>query len=678
MKAFNFMGALALSGTFFLGMNSNAHAAFEPILDPTAIDSTVDPCSDFYSYACGGWLSRTELPGDRPSWTRSFSTINEQNLNELRAILDNYANGDFSLPSHYSKKLGAFYAACMNTTPIEAAQKTILSSELEPVESFKKEELTALIAKLRLRGRPIFFSVGSSSDLKDSTRQIAEIDQGGYSLPSKDYYFDTDKASIREKFVEHVARMFELAGIPKNQTEKSAQSVLAFETALTKNALSPVDRRDPQKLYHILSKGRIKELAPVIQWDSYFDQIGAPSFENLNVAVPDFFSGLNALLNTAPKEQIQAYLKWRVIHSIAPDLGHLFVEENFNFFGKTLSGQKQIKPRWKTCVEATDQSFEDALGEAFVRKTFGDEGKTQTLALVKSIQNVFGKNLASVSWMDPPTREQAIKKLQAIQNKIGFPEKWTDFSAIEIQPDSHIQNRSNLNQFWFQKDLNKIGKPVDRSEWGMSPPTVNAYYDPQKNEIAFPAGILQPPFYQANASLASNYGAIGMVIGHELTHGFDDQGRQFDELGNLKDWWTQEVSQIFDQKAECLVKQYSSYVVIDDIHLNGKLTLGENIADLGGLKIAYTAYRLASDLAKDTRKQEIQTFTADQQFFLSFAQSWCTKRTPEIEKRYAATDPHSSPRYRVNGVVTNLTEFERAFSCTPGAPLAPLNRCSIW
>ncbi len=675
MRNLKLICALAVACTSLINPSTNAYATFEPMLDETALDRTVDPCTDFYAFSCRGWLNRTELPGDHPSWTRSFSTINEENLGELRKILESYAAHDYTLQSHYSKKLGDFYAACMNTQAMESTHTDFLRREFAVIEATKPETLSQVVGDLLLKGYSVLFSIGSTLDFKDSSRIIAEVDQGGLGLPNRDYYFDADKSQIREKYQAHITRMLEFAGIKKDQAQKDALSILTFETALAKNSLSPVDRRDPQNIYHLLPKSQLNELVSVLNWESIFNQVGAPAFENLNIATPDFLRGLNTLLSQAPLEQMQAYFRWHILHSTADKLGPTFEKENFDFYGKTLSGQKEMKPRWKTCVNSTDKSLQDALGEAFVKKTFGEAGKTQTLSILKSIQNAFKENLTSVSWMDDATRQYAITKLEAIQHKMGYPEKWTDFSTLHITPKSHIANGVETARFWTLKEMKKIGQPVNRTEWDMTPPTVNAYYDSQKNEIVFPAGILQSPFFQANASLAANYGAIGMVIGHELTHGFDDQGRQFDAQGNLKDWWTPTVGQVFNQKTQCLVDQYSTYPVADGVHINGKLTLGENLADLGGLKLAYAAYRLAANASP---QEATSDFTGEQKFFLSFAQSWCNKSTVEIEKLLAATDPHSSSKYRVNGVVTNLPEFEKAFGCQPGSAMAPVQRCSVW
>jgi predicted metalloendopeptidase len=645
------------------------------MLDLTALDRSNDPCSDFYAFSCGGWLKRTPLPADQSSWTRSFSSIHQANQIELRGILESYSRHDFSLPSQYSELLGNYYSACMNLDELERTKNQSLQSELSTVKQMTAPQLSEVIAELQLKGYTVLFDVGSSPDFKKSTQMIAEVDQGGFSLPNRNYYFDEDKAPLRAQYLAHLTRMFELSGIDSTQAQEDARSVLSFETELAKNALSPVERREPKKIYHLLPREHLAELAPCIHWDSVFATLGAPPFTTLNIAVPEFFKGLHTLLETASLNQTKTYLQWRILHALAPDLGQEFRQEHFNFYGKALYGQKEMKPRWKYCVQSTDRAMGDALGEGFVKKTFGETGKTQTLSILKSIQSAFAATLTSTPWMDTSTRNSALHKLEAVQNKIGYPEKWTDFSPLKIDPTSHLHNQVEISRFLTFKSMKKIGRVVDRAEWEMSPPTVNAYYNPQMNEIVFPAGILQSPFYSQTSSLAANYGAIGMVIGHELTHGFDDQGRQFDAEGNLKDWWTADVARIFDHKTQCMVEQFASYTVADGVHLNGELTLGENIADLGGLKLAYSAYRSAISADEEGSGS---AFTGDQQFFISFAQAWCTQSTDEHEKLGAASDPHSAPKYRVNGVVSNLPEFEKAFRCSPGAPLAPTQRCSIW
>ncbi len=702
-----FCGAIAtLAGALVMGLSSLSYAGFEPLLDYTALDLSVDPCSDFYSYSCGGWLNRSEAPPDRPFWSRSVSTIQEANLAELRGVLEAYSESNFVIPNQTAEKIGAFYLACMDTEAIERTHLEALNSELAVLDHAKREELPGILEQLYLRGHFVLFRITSSLGSKKSSPNLAELDQRGLSLPNKNDYFDTDRAPIREKFVKHVARMLEISGIRRTQSLRQASSILAFETELARYAVPQIDQRSQHiSPSRTLSKGQLRELAPFFNWDHLLDELDAPPFEMLRIVGPEFFKRLSLLLAQAPFEQIQSYLKWQIIHSMAADLGQSFVEENFNFYGKDLLGQKGATPRWKYCTEAADQSFQEALVEPLFRKSFGKNARDEAISLIEKIQKEFKKSINSNSWLDASTRSSALEKLDAIENKVGYLGQSTDFSSLRINPGDHIQNRSRIALFWALRSIKKIGQPADHVEWGFSPTMVNAYYELSRNEIIFPAGIFQSPFFLPGASLALNYGAIGAVIGHELTHAFDDEGRQYDASGNFKNWWTQEVRQIFEEKGECLVDQYSSYLVFDDVHINGRLTLGENMADLEGLKLAYAAYREVATLeAPDARARawQINWFnflldririivsqgvvsrelsrlsTGDQQFFISFAQLWCTQNTSETKKYRAAIDLHSAPKYRVNGVVANMPEFERAFHCSPGAPLAPLNRCSIW
>jgi predicted metalloendopeptidase len=673
--------ACASLGLAFLSHLNPSFAGFPPVLDESALDRTVDPCHNFYDFACGGWNAKAVIPGDRPALYRSFTSIQEENLTQLRQILENYKEGDISLPSTYAKKLGDFYAACMNESAAEGAATQLLPSLMNEVDSAQnKTELTRKMAHLKLMGIGTFLRVSAIQDLKDSSQMIASFDQGGLGLPNRDYYLDSsaDKVEKRKLYQEHIQSMFQLLGASEEVAEGNAKTVLKIETELAKQSLSPADRRDPTKLYHPMHKPEFQKLSPRVAWEIFFETLEIKNIKMFNVAVPQFFSGLSQLVEQTSLEDMKTYMKWHVLSSMAPSLGKKYVDEHFNFYEKALQGQKEQKERWKKCVELADAHLQDALGEAYVKKTFGESGKTESLKILENVQSTFKKYLSTLAWMDEPTRAAALEKLNAIRNKIGYPEKWENLSSLHVDRAYHFLNILSSNSFWVKKDLAKIGKPVDRSLWQMTPPTVNAYYEPSLNEIVFPAGILQPPFFSAKSPKAANYGAIGMVIGHELTHGFDDEGRQYDASGNLKDWWSPKVGEQFSKKAECLEKQYSSYTIVDGIHLNGKLTLGENIADLGGLKIAYSAFQVVKEDLAAQKKSKNKGFTEDQKFFISFAQGWCAKVSPELEKLRAATDPHSPPRYRVNGVVVNSPDFAKAFSCQPGSPMAPRDRCIVW
>jgi endothelin-converting enzyme/putative endopeptidase len=521
------------------------------------------------------------------------------------------------------------------------------------------------------------FELSQQQDFKNATDVIAALDQSGLGLPDRDYYLSTTgkMPEIKKAYEAHVGKLLTLAGETPAQAAKDAATVLKIETALAQASMSRVDRRDPNKVYHRLELVGIEKTAPKWNWKSYLKEMGVPEVTKINVTSPDFFAALNKLLAATPIADWRTYLRWHVVHADAPALSKAFVDENFAFYGKTLSGTAELEPRWKRCTKSVDRLMGEALGKAFVDKTFGAEGKERTQAMVREIEASMGANLDKLKWFDDATRQQAHEKLAAIANKIGYPEKWRNYDALDIQRDSYLANAIRAGEFETRRELAKIGKPVDRNEWEMSPPTVNAYYDPSMNEMVFPAGILQPPFFNRAAARPVNYGAIGMVMGHELTHGFDDEGRQFDAKGNLRDWWSPAVGKEFDTRAQCVVKQYDGYVSVDDLHLNGKLTLGENIADLGGLKLAHAAYMTARGAAAPAK---IGKWTDDQLFFLGTAQSWCTKRRPEMARMRVTTDPHSPPQFRIDGPLSNLPEFAAAFQCKPTDHMVRQNQCTIW
>lgn len=654
------------------------------MLDTEALDRSIHPCTDFYHFACGGWIKKTQIPADKPILVRSFSQIRDQNEIELKTILEQYSVKDFSLKSQYQELLGDFYASCMDEATQEEISPKALANELAEINSIGKVKLLSdVIADLQTKGVGAFFNIGSEQDKKNSTQMVAAVDQGGLGLPNRDYYLSTDKklAKFRPLYLQHIAKMFEIAGASPSEAKKDAQAILKLETELAQSSLSPEQRRDPKKLYHPLGLKGLRVLSPTFAWEEFFSKLNVSKLQNLNVAVPEFMKAVDAVILKAPISTIQAYLRWQTIHTYARALNDSFYNEHFRFYGKILTGQKEKKPRWKRCIESADLLLGEALGEAFVKKTFGEEGKKRTLAILENLEKAFEKNLTQVNWMDDPTRKAAIVKLKAIKNKIGYPEKWKDYSNLKFERGHYLSNWLSGAKLAVRRDLDKIGKPVDRAEWLMLPQMVNAYYSPEMNEIAFPAGILQSPFYSNLSPAAANYGAIGSVIGHELTHGFDDEGRQFDSEGNLNEWWSPRVSEVFSKKTECLVKQYSQYRVAGGTPINGKLTLGENIADLGGLKIAYSAFMSLPQEHEEGHEKELQKgteWTKDQQIFISYAQDWCAKVSPEEEQRRANIDPHAPPEYRVNGVIRNTPEFEEAFSCKAGDPMAPLQRCSIW
>jgi endothelin-converting enzyme/putative endopeptidase len=643
--------------------------------DASLMDKSVDPCTDFYQYACGNWIKNNPIPADQSRWGR-FTQLQERNLAILREILEEAAKGGAQRDA-VTQKIGDYYAACMDEAGIERKGLAPLQPELDRIRDLKdKSQLAPEVAHLQRSGIGALFEFGSGQDFKDSNSVIAQADQGGIGLPDRDYYLKDDARmkEIREKYVAHVQKMFELAGEPPARAKADAETVMRLETDLAKGSMDRVSRRDPEKVYHRMSRQELESLAPAFKWTEFFTSSGSPQFQQINVASPDFFKAANNAIGSYSLDDWKTYLRWAVLHSEASLLPARFVDEDFEFYGKTLTGAKEMRPRWKRCVDFTDAQLGEALGQKFVEKTFGAEGKERTLKMVAAIEKALGKNIETLTWMTPETKREAEIKLKAVTNKIGYPDKWRDYSSVTIKRDDAAGNAMRADQFEYQRQLNKIGKPVDRQEWHMTPPTVNAYYDPQMNNINFPAGVLQPPFYDNRAEDAVNYGAIGMVIGHELTHGFDDQGRQFDPQGNLRDWWTAADAKAFNDKVACFEKEYSSFTPVDNIHLNGKLTLGENTADNGGLRLALMALE---DSIGNNRKP-IDGLTPEQRYFLSFAQIWCESQTPEILRLRAQTDPHSPGRFRVNGTVRNMPEFQKAFACKAGQPMVSTNACRVW
>ncbi|MDB4967208.1 MAG: Endothelin-converting enzyme 1 [Myxococcales bacterium] len=650
---------------------SNPPAPVETGIDESAVDTSVNPCDDFYQYACGNWIKRTEIPADKAQWGRGFSVIDDRNQKELRAILESAAKGEGD------PKLGAFWQSCTDEAAIEAKGPAELKAQLARIDAIKDlPSLIKEVARIHLGvGNPLFES-GQEQDFKDATQVVAVLDQGGLGLPDRDYYVSSTGKfpEIKKQYQAHLERMLALAGEPPAQASKDAATVLRIETALATASMSRVDRRDPNKIYHRLELAGIEKTAPKWNWKLYLAEMGVPHVTQINVRSPEFFAALSKELTRSSLADWKTYLRWHLIKDLAPVLSKAFVDENFAFYGKTLQGTTEIEPRWKRCVQRIDASLGFQLGQEFVKKTFGADGKKLTLDMVKQVEAAMNTNLDGLSWFDDATRKQAHEKLSAIDNKIGYPDKWRDYSALEVTKDSLVQNAIAATTFETRRQMAKIGKPVDRSEWLITPATVNAYYEPSMNEMVFPAGILQPPFFNRAAAAPVNYGAIGMVYGHELTHGFDDQGRQFDAKGNLRDWWTAPVGKEFDKRAQCVVDQYNEYVSVDDLHVNGKLTLGENIADIGGMKLAHAAWVKE----RGAQPKRYGARSDDQLFFLGIAQSWCTKRRPEMARLRVTTDPHSPPQYRINGPMSDLKEFSDAFQCKAGDKMVRQYSCVVW
>ena len=647
-------------------------------LDLEAIDKGADPCQDFYQYACGNWLKTHPIPADESSWG-TFNQLFERNQATLRRILeDSEAHPD---RSPIDQKIGAFYQSCTDEATIEKRAIEPLKPELDRIAALSdKGQLSDEVAHLHNEQVYVFFSFGPDADPKNASMYIGDVDQGGLGLPEKDFYLRTDARSeeVRKKYVTHIGKMFELIGISPQEASAKAGKVMAVETALAKASLDVTSRRNPQLLVHEMTKTELAALSPQFSFNRFFTQLSAPEFSKLNVAVPDFIKGFNALLQTQDLGDLKDYLVWQYVHASSRLLPKSFVNETFEFYGRTLAGTKELRPRWKRCVATVDDELGDALGQKFVEKTFGEEGKARTLALVKEIENQMAIDINSLTWMSPETKKAALVKLQAVTNKIGYPDKWRDYSTVTVVKDDYFGNWYRANEFESKRQRDKIGKPVDKQEWLLSPPTVNAYYNPTENNINFPAGILQPPFYSNKASDAVNYGAVGVVVGHELTHGFDDEGRQFDAKGNLKDWWQKEDGEKFEKLADCFVNEYGSFSPVQGVELNGKLTLGENTADNGGIRLAYQA--LMADLAKRsipvTRKAD--EFTQSQQFFIAYGQLWCENVRPERARVSAQTDPHSPGKFRTNGVVINLPAFSEAFGCKAGDKMYAARGCRVW
>src|SRR5215472_2800801 len=645
-----------------------------PVLDVTSIDTTVDPCVDFFAYSCNGWIKKNPIPPDQSSWG-TYGKVQDENRKQLREILESAA-AETGQRASYRQKIGDYYASCIDEKTIDAQGIRPLQDALARIDAIQsKKDLSDVVASMAHQFA--LFNFRSDQDYKNSNEVIAEVDQGGLGLPDRDYYFKDDAKSVdlRKAYVAHVQKMLELLGHPTAVASAEANRILQIETELARGSMTRVDRRDPKNIYHRMSADELQKLSPNFQWNLFFAKVGVPQLKSLNVETPAFFQAMSQLIDKEDLAAWKTYLQWHLLHANARFLSSPFVNEDFNFFGKTLTGREQLQPRWKRCTVDVDNDLGEALGQAYVEKYFSPEAKRQVLTMVTEIEAAMQQDIENLPWMSPETKKNALEKLHAVVNKIGYPDKWRDYSSLEIKRGDEMGNVQRAAKFEFDRQLAKINKPVDHQEWTMTPPTVNAYYDPQKNDINFPAGILQPPLFDPASDAAPNYGNTGGTIGHELTHGFDDEGRQFDATGNLRDWWTEADGKEFEKRASCISNQYSQYVIVDDIKINGKLTLGEDVADLGGLILAYAAWKA------DTKSQNLQPidgFTPDQRFFIGYAQSWCGSTRDEAKRVRATVDEHSPDKYRTNGVVTNMPEFQSAFHCKTGAPLAPAQRCRVW
>ncbi len=649
-----------------------------PGFDPSALDRTADACGDFYQFACGGWLANNPIPADQARWGR-FDDLAERNRQTLRAILDELLHKPKGRDAD-ERRLGDAYAACLDEATVEKLGPAPLQADLARIAALRdKAGLPALLGAIHRAGGRGLFTFGSFQDYKNATVYMAALDQGGLGLPDRDYYVKDDArfVEMRQKYRAHVGRMFELAGDSAAAAAAAADSVLLVETALARNAMERVKRRDPDNVYNKTARAELSKLVPSFDWGAYFAAMQAPAFGDLNVISLPFFKGFEALLAGTDLEQLKTYLRWHALNWAAPTLSAAFVNENFDFFGRGLQGAKELRPRWKRCVAIVDDDLGEALGRLYVARTFGADGKKRMLDMVVGLERALETDIQALPWMTAATRAKAVAKLHAITNKIGYPDAWRDYSSLEVKRGDLFGNHRRGVAFDVARDVAKIGTRVDPREWLMTPPTVNAYYEPSNNSINFPAGILQPPFFDRQADDAVNYGGIGAVIGHELTHGFDDAGRRFAGDGNLADWWTEEDAREFEQRAQCFVDQYSGYPAVDDVKLNGKLTLGENVADNGGLRVALMA--LHDALAKSKHPGLIDGFTPEQRLFLGWGQIWCQNAAPENARLRAQTDPHSPGRWRVNGVVANMPEFQTAFACPAGKPMVRgADACRVW
>jgi endothelin-converting enzyme/putative endopeptidase len=663
------------------GVNPKPVEVYKPIpgFDASSIDVSVDPCTDFYKFACGKFASNHPIPSDQPAVDEFYALFNV-NTQSLNGILTKAAAGGANRTAN-EQKIGDYYKTCMDTEGIEAKGLTPLEPLLKEIDAIQSpSDLPALAGKLQRYGVDVFFGYGEQQDFKDASKQIAFVDQAGLGLPERDYYLRTGEKDekVRKEYVDHVAKMLTLAGSTPEQAQKDAAGIMAFETTLAKASMPVTERRDPEKIYHLQTIAEFNNTFPADSFNAFQDAVGSPRVSELNNTTPAFMTAMTQTVQDTDMATLKAYMRYHLLSAAANRLPKKFDDENFDFYGRKLTGQPEQAARWKRCSNAVNVALGEALGQVYVAQYFAGDSKAKTLEMVHDIENAMERDLDQLDWMSPATRARAKEKLHMVANKIGYPDKWRDYSKLEIKADDPLGNKFRANAFENDRQLNKIGKPVDHSEWGMTPPTVNAYYDPSMNDINFPAGILQPNFYDRSQDDAVNYGHIGAIIGHELTHGFDDEGRKFDGKGNLTDWWTPEDAKKFEERADCIVKEYGSFTAVDDVKINGKLTLGENTADNGGLVLAYLAYLERAKMNKVDLSKKINGYTSPQRFYIGFAQNYCENSRDEVIRQQVLTDPHSPDHFRVNGVIVNQPGFAAAFSCKKGSAMVPVNSCRVW
>jgi putative endopeptidase len=647
-------------------------------LNPADMDTTCKPCDDFFHYADGGWIKKNPIPPAYSRWG-TFSELAERNRDNLHKILDAAMMKVDAPKGSDEQKIGDFYASCMNEPEVNALGAAPLDPEFKRIDAIHDVSgLQAEVARLHGEGVNAVFRFGSTQDEKNSSQVIGGAEQGGLGMPDRDYYTKTDDHSkeLREKYAAHVAKMFGLLGDDSAKAQAEAKTVMGIETKLAEASFTRVERRDPEKNYHKMDRAQLKALTPDFSWTRYFVEIGYPNITTVDVAQPKFFEEVNKDLKAVSLDDWKTYLRWHVVDTFASDLSQPFVDEDFDFNSRTLQGTKEQLPRWKRCVTATDRQLGFALGKVYVKEYFPPIAKQRADEMVHNLIAALREDIKTLPWMGPETQKQAESKLAAYGLKIGYPTKWRDYSALHVDRGVYVENVMRGHEYLENRDLKKIGKPVDRTEWGMTPPTVNAYYSDERNEIVFPAGILQPPFFDPKADDAMNYGGMGAVIGHEMTHGFDDDGSQFDAKGNLENWWTKDDKKNFDERAKCVEEQFDNYVVQGNLHENGKLVLGESIADLGGLTIAFKAFQKTEE--GKTNQPTIDGLTPDQRFFLSFARIWAGSATPQSERFLLNLDPHPLAQFRSIAAPSNMEQFRKAFDCKKGDPMVRPSPCQIW